>query len=238
MRDEHDRFAQLPLQRQELVLHLLADQRVQRAERLVHQQDLGVRGQRAGEADALAHPAGKLTGQPVLPSGEPDHLQRFGGAFALPLARSVLHAQPVGDVLRDRAVREQREVLEHHAHPPLAQLAHLSRGLVGQVDVVDQHPAGSGREQSVQRAQQGRLARTGQSHHHENFAALHGEGGVDHRRGHAGQLQFGAVGAVLQLADRFFRPAAEHFVQLLHTNYRHSRLMFSHSGSLPGDMIA
>ena len=41
-------------------LQRLARLRVERAERLVHQQHGGVDGQRAGDADALLHAAGKL----------------------------------------------------------------------------------------------------------------------------------------------------------------------------------
>ena len=41
-------------------LHALARQRVERAERLVHQQEVGFGGERPGQPDALAHAAGKL----------------------------------------------------------------------------------------------------------------------------------------------------------------------------------
>ena len=37
--------------------HVRADQRIERAEGLVHQQDVGIGRERAGEADALLHPA-------------------------------------------------------------------------------------------------------------------------------------------------------------------------------------
>ena len=60
MRDEHDGLVQLGLQLQQLVLHLAADQRIQRGKGLVHQQDLGVGGQRARQAHALLHAAGQL----------------------------------------------------------------------------------------------------------------------------------------------------------------------------------
>ena len=48
------------VQVQQLGLHGLARLRVERAERLVHQQHLGIDGERAGDADALLHAAGKL----------------------------------------------------------------------------------------------------------------------------------------------------------------------------------
>ena len=58
--DEHRRLAQLPLQPDHLVLHVPPDQRVERGERLVEQQDLGVVGQGPGQADPLLHAAAEL----------------------------------------------------------------------------------------------------------------------------------------------------------------------------------
>ena len=60
--DEEDGLAELLLQPQELVLQLLAHDRVDRAERLVHQHHRRVGGQRAGHADALLLAAGELGG--------------------------------------------------------------------------------------------------------------------------------------------------------------------------------
>src|SRR3546814_17489905 len=51
--DEDDGFAQHRLQAQELVLHLAADQRVERRERLVEEPDLRPHRQRAGDADEM-----------------------------------------------------------------------------------------------------------------------------------------------------------------------------------------
>ncbi|MNE80462.1 hypothetical protein D3C80_1770330 [compost metagenome] len=55
--DEDDGLAQLALQLQQLVLQALADQRVEGREGFVHQQDVGVHGQRAGQAHTLLHAA-------------------------------------------------------------------------------------------------------------------------------------------------------------------------------------
>ena len=63
---------------------LAADQRVERREGLVHQQDARVGGQRAGEPDALLHAAGKFVGVAVAPAGEIDErellVRDLGGA--------------------------------------------------------------------------------------------------------------------------------------------------------------
>ena len=58
--DEQDRLAELALQPQQLLLQALADDGVDGAERLVHQQHGRVRGERARHADALLLPAGLL----------------------------------------------------------------------------------------------------------------------------------------------------------------------------------
>ena len=50
---------------EELVLQPAPDQRIEGRERLVHEQDVGIRRHGAGEADALLHAARKLVGAPV-----------------------------------------------------------------------------------------------------------------------------------------------------------------------------
>ena len=58
--DEHDRLVELALQPEELALQLGPHDRVDRAERLVHQQDVRVGGEGAGDADALLLTTGQL----------------------------------------------------------------------------------------------------------------------------------------------------------------------------------
>ncbi len=53
--DEDDGFLEAGLQLEELVLQPRADQRVQRRKRLVHEQDVGIGGESAGEPHALLH---------------------------------------------------------------------------------------------------------------------------------------------------------------------------------------
>ena len=60
VRDEDDGLAQLRLELEEQVLHVAADQGIERGERLVHQEDVGVGCQRARQAHALLHAAGEL----------------------------------------------------------------------------------------------------------------------------------------------------------------------------------
>ncbi|MNL30433.1 hypothetical protein D3C87_1521700 [compost metagenome] len=57
MGDEDDGFLQLFLQFQQHCLHVDADEWIKCRIGLVHQQDFGVVGQRAGETHALLHAA-------------------------------------------------------------------------------------------------------------------------------------------------------------------------------------
>src|SRR5207248_3314822 len=80
VRDEDHRLARLVLQADHLVLHVAADERVERAEGLVVEHHLRVDGERAGKTDALLHPAGELVGELVRAVLEPDELQHLLGA--------------------------------------------------------------------------------------------------------------------------------------------------------------
>ena len=66
---------------------LLAHARIERAERLVEQQDLGVDRECAGQAHALSLPAGELRGIALRETAELDELEQFGDAL-LDLARA------------------------------------------------------------------------------------------------------------------------------------------------------
>ena len=65
MRDEDDGLVQLGLEAQELVLEAHAGDRIDRAERLVHEQHRRIGGERAGDTDPLALTAGELRRIPV-----------------------------------------------------------------------------------------------------------------------------------------------------------------------------
>ena len=108
----------------------LADQLgVQRRGRLVEEHQLGPHGQRPGDRDALLLAAGQLRGVRVRLVRQPDPVQQLPGL----LARLGLRDAPCTwtgasiDVLERRHVREQVEVLEHHADVA-ALLAATSRG--------------------------------------------------------------------------------------------------------------
>ena len=71
------RHAALPRQLLQLIEHQQLELRIQRAERLVHQQRFGLVDQRARQRDALAHAARKLRRVVVLESLQPDQLDHL-----------------------------------------------------------------------------------------------------------------------------------------------------------------
>src|SRR5215831_20883077 len=70
VRDEQDGLAPRLPDPQELEAHLLARERVERAERLVHQEQAWVGQQSTANGHALLHPARELARQPGLEAGE------------------------------------------------------------------------------------------------------------------------------------------------------------------------
>jgi hypothetical protein len=170
VRDEDDRLAQLGLEAQELVLEALAGDRVERAERLVHQHHRRVGRERAGDSDALALPAREL--RRVAPRHlvrQADQLEQLGDARVDAAAVPAEHARQRGDVLADRLVREQPDLLDHVADlaPQLRRLA-LAHALA-----VDEHVAAGELDHAVDAAHRRRLAGAGRADEHADLARGH-----------------------------------------------------------------
>ena len=129
--DDHERVLLLQLVHQ--VLDRLGRDRVERRGRLVEQDDVGLDGDRAGDAEPLLLAAGEAERRPLEPvldlvpdRGAPERLLDA-------VVEVVLHAedaQAVGDVVVDR-LRERVRALEDHADPA----AHLDRVDAGAVEV-------------------------------------------------------------------------------------------------------
>src|SRR5437899_9239012 len=83
--DEDDRLARSIPQLEELILQEKSRLGVERAERLVHQDDLGVVHERADDVRALAHPPRQLVWIVILEAGEAHALDE-GGRAGAPLA--------------------------------------------------------------------------------------------------------------------------------------------------------
>ena len=98
----------------QLGAHLQAEQRVEIGERLVHEQHIGLHGERAGDRDALALAAGELAG--IALEQLFDMHERGRALHLLPDLglRQLLHPEAEGDVFEHRQMREDGVVLEHH----------------------------------------------------------------------------------------------------------------------------
>ena len=96
MGDEDDGLVQHVLQPHQLVLHLAADQRIERRERLVEEPDFRLGREAAGDADALLLAAGQFARIEMLAAAQADQLDH--------LARPLLARRPV-DALDAQAER-------------------------------------------------------------------------------------------------------------------------------------
>ncbi len=166
MRDVDEGHAQLLVQRLQLVLHVLAQLLVQRAERLVHQHQLGFEHQRARQGDALLLAAGELRGIALGEALHAHHLQGMVDTLGALGGGKLAHGERVLDVLRDREVREQRVVLEHHADVALVRRHGVEQGTF-EADLA------AGRKlEAGQHHQAGRLAGAGRAEQRQELALI------------------------------------------------------------------
>ncbi|MCY1440141.1 hypothetical protein D9M71_564030 [compost metagenome] len=153
---DHDhRVAEVGVDLHQRVLQVGAGQRVEGAERFVHQQHLGLHGQRPADADALLHAAGDLAGALVAGVGHVhqvevvlDPLAHLG--LALLALEHLLHGQL--DVLVAGQPGQQAVVLEHHRA--------LRARAVDFPAIADQ-PACAGVQQTGDQVEHGGLAAAG-----------------------------------------------------------------------------
>ena len=117
VRHHHDGLALVAPQRFDLVLQARARERVQRAQRLIEQQDLRIRRERARHGDALAHAAGELRRPPVGRVRQADELDVLRDMLAplllRPLRKHGVHRER--DVPLHGQPRHERVALEHDA---------------------------------------------------------------------------------------------------------------------------
>src|SRR6266545_5748608 len=113
---EEDRLAPLLPDAEQLDAHLLPRERVEGAERLVHQEHRGVVDERAADRHPLLHAPRQLPRMLVLEAGEadePDEVQRQRPVLPI-VATEDLDGQQ--DVLEDVAPVEEDRGLEHDPH--------------------------------------------------------------------------------------------------------------------------
>jgi len=165
MGDHHEGDAGALLDRHQLELGGLAQLLVQRRQRLVEQQELGLARERPGQRHPLALAARDLVGPARGKRGELHEFEHPGHprlAFGPP---HPLVAQPVADVGRHRHVRKQRVGLEHHVHRP------VPGRHAGHVLAVDENPPPRGLLEAREHPQQGGLAAARAAEEREDLAA-------------------------------------------------------------------
>ncbi len=164
MGDEQQSDAQALLQLGQQVQHLGLHRHVQRGDRLVTDQYLGLRGDRPGDRHPLPLPAGELVrtaaGEVRV---EPDRGQQFGDLG--PAAGAALTGQCLGDDAPDGVAGVERRL----------------RILLDQLDVLPLHPPGTFRRArpGLPAQENPPLVGFGQTHHHPCQRALAGAGLAD-----------------------------------------------------------
>ena len=170
VRDHDGGDAELALQRADLLAQVDADDRVERRQRLVEQQQAGRGGERPRQRDPLLLAAGELGRELGAAARQADQLQQLldpGGDRRL---RHLAVHQAVGDVVGDREVGKERVRLEDDAVVALGrrQDRDVAPGL--------EDAAGGLRLQAGDDAQQRRLAAAGGAEEADELALARSSG--------------------------------------------------------------
>ena len=156
VRHEDDRFAEAGVQAQKFVLNRFARAGVERAERLIHQEEVGVGGQRPGDADPLPLAARQLRRRPPaeLALGQAHHFQDFRHPPADPRPRPAEQPRYSRHVRRHVQVRKQAALLDHVADGAAERLGPLT----AHVPAADQHFSRRRVFEPIDQSQGGRFA--------------------------------------------------------------------------------
>src|SRR5215207_8543604 len=115
MGHEDDGLAGLHPELLDQEVHFVTGERIERAERLIHQDDLGIEREAAYDAGALLHAAGELAGKLGLEAFETDFHQQGLDAVLVWLRVDLLDLEGEFDVLLQIAPRQKVGLLEDHA---------------------------------------------------------------------------------------------------------------------------
>jgi hypothetical protein len=162
---EHDGLPGLLPDMQQLQVHFLARERVERAKRLVHQDELGIVDERARDGGALLHAAGELIRILFLAAPEPDQgkeLARAGTARAHGKPQDLGREQ---DIVDHASPFQQQWLLEHHADVA-ARVERMARG-------PDRQLAGVMPMKARQNLQERGLAATGGADQRDELSRRH-----------------------------------------------------------------
>ena len=156
------------------VQHLFHHLRIECRGRLVEQHDLRFHAQRAGNRHTLLLTTGELPRVLVGLLGNAHALEEMHGDFlGLALGHLAYPHRRQGAVLQHGEMREQVEVLEHHADYTANRLDVLE--VAGQLGAIDHDAPLLVLFQAVDAANGGGLARTGRPAEDDTLALLHAE---------------------------------------------------------------
>ena len=162
--DERD--AHLLLDTLQLVLHILPQPEIQRAQRLVQQQHLGAVHQRPGDGHPLLLSAGELVNAALFKALQADHLQHFRHPLLHLVLGHLGDAQAEGDVLKHVQMGKQGVFLEHGVDLPL-----MRRNVIDP-HTVKGHITGCGRGKPTDDPQRGGLAAPAGPKQREEFGIV------------------------------------------------------------------
>ena len=157
---------------------LLAQLRVQRREGFVQQQQARLGRQCPGQGHALLLAAGELVGVAAAHAGQAHQVEQLLDPGAALVRRPAVQAE--ADVGGHVQVREQGDVLEHHAHPAL--LGGHQQPVAGDGVAVQGDAAAVRGQEAGHQAQQGGLAAAGGADQAADQALVQGEGDVFQHR--------------------------------------------------------
>src|SRR5262249_26474639 len=115
MRDQQCRLLEFLLYLQNLIAEQESCLFVECGKRLVHQENFGLGGERAGKRNALAHAAGKLSRITVLETVETHERNEMTGALDALVPWHAKEFEGKGDVVSDSTPGKCRFLLEYHA---------------------------------------------------------------------------------------------------------------------------
>ena len=205
VRHEQDGLAAFAPDPQHFEVHLFAGQRIERAERLVHQDQFWIVDEGARDRGALLHAAGQLLRIFVFVAGEPDQIEQIAGAGPRGLHRQADDFGRQQHVVQNGSPFQQQRLLEHHAD--------IAGGIERCFRVADLDGAAVGIMQPGQDLQHRGLAAAGGADQRDQLAFLHVHGDVGDGE------EFRALGPidladVAQADEGLFGAHASHFCKI------------------------
>ena len=156
--------------------------RVDVAGRLVRNQQRRVVDQRAGKRHTLLLAAGELVGVVARLGGKTHQAQHIGHTLADGTAGHVGHPQGKRHIVIDGHLRDQAEILKHHAQRP-PELRDLTLFNLVKVVAVDLNDSLGGGLLPQNQLDKGTLARTGRANNKNKLSLVHRQADIAQRPG-------------------------------------------------------